>query len=77
MTILQLHVAVRVACCDWRPKSLPKSSLEPERIPYDEDVKHDVESPGLLPNAAWPKVPDRNGTVKPVELSLKVAMPSK
>ena len=54
---------------------MPKSSLEPARIPNDEDVKHDVESPGLLPVVAWPKVPDCKGTVKPVELSLKVAVP--
>ena len=42
-------------------------------FPPLEDVKHDVESPGLLPHAAWPKVPGKVGTVKPVELLLKVA----
>ena len=52
---------------------MPKSSLEPERIPYDEDVKHDVKSPGHVPVVTWPKVPYSEGTVKPVELTLKVA----
>ena len=52
---------------------MPKSSLASGRIPPLEDVKHDVESPGLLPHAAWPKVPGKVGTVKPVELLLKVA----